>query len=106
MATEIFQASSPEDALQQARKFLEEDKLSEDKLDPIAEGYCVREIIISSCDEGDLASWMTFEHSVERAAPKLLAAAEAVVGSWEKGDLASAVRILAAAVEEAKGGAA
>lgn len=106
IATELFHAPSPEEALQQAKKFLDEDKLSEDQLDPVAEGYCVREIIISSCDEGDLASWMTFEHRVERAGPKLLAAAEAVVASWEKGDLASAVRTLAAIAEETKGGAA
>jgi hypothetical protein len=106
MATEIFHAPSAEDALQQAREFLEKDKLSEDQLDPVAEGYCVREIVISSCDEGDLASWMTFEHRVERAGLKLLAAAEAVIASWEKGDLAAAVRTLAAIVEETKGGAA
>jgi hypothetical protein len=36
------------------------------------------------------------------AAPKLLSAAEKVIASWEKGDLAAAVRTLAAAVEEAK----
>ena len=106
IATELFHASSPEDALQRAKKFMEDDKLTEDQLDPVAEGYCVREIVISSCDEGDLASWMTFDHHVERAAPKLLAAAEAVIASWEKGDLAAAVRTLAAIVEETKDGAA
>jgi predicted RNase H-like HicB family nuclease len=106
IATEIFHAASPEDALERAKKFLEDDELSEDQRDPVTEGFCVREIIISSCDEGDLASWMTFEYRVEQAAPKLLAAAEAVIGSWEKGDLAAAVRVLAAVVEKAKGGSA
>jgi len=105
IATEIFHAPSAEDALQQAREFLQKDRLSEDQLEPVAEGYCVREIIISSCDEGDLASWMTFDHRVERTGLKLLAAAEAVIASWEKGDLAAAVRTLAAIVEETKGGA-
>ena len=106
IATELFHASTPEEALQEAKTFWEDGKLSEDQLDPVAEGYCVREIVISSCDEGDLASWMTFEHRVERAGPKLLAAAEALIASWEKGDLAAAVRTLAATVEETKGGAA
>jgi hypothetical protein len=106
IATELFHAASPEDALQRVRKFVEDGRLSEDQLDPVAEGYCVREIVISSCDEGDLASWMTFEHRVERAAPRLFGAAEAVIASWEKGDLAAAVRTLAAIVEETKGCAA
>jgi hypothetical protein len=106
MATEIFHAPSAEDALQQARKFADDPQLTEVDIEPTAEGYCVREIVISNCDEGDLASWMTLEHRVERAGPQLLAAAEAVIASWEKGDLAAAVRILAAIVEETKGGAA
>jgi hypothetical protein len=39
------------------------------------------------------------------AAPDLLEAAEKVIASWERGDLAGAVRQLDAAIELAKGGA-
>ncbi len=38
-----------------------------------------------------------------KTAPKLLSAAEAVIASWEHGDLAAAVRELAEAVAQAKG---
>jgi hypothetical protein len=38
------------------------------------------------------------------AAPELLDAAEQVIANWESGDLAAAVRNLAAAVLTAKGG--
>jgi len=38
------------------------------------------------------------------AAPELYAAGRAVVASWERGDLAGAVRSLAAAIAKAEGG--
>lgn len=108
MATEIFHASSAEDALERARKFVDEDSLSEDQFEPVAEGYCVREIVISSCDEGDLASWMTIERRIERAGAKLLSAAESVIAACTQSDLAPAVYLavltLAQAVDEANGG--
>ena len=50
------------------------------------------------------AAKLAAEYPVENAAHALLAAAQRVIANWEHGDLAAAVRQLAAIIAEAEGG--
>ena len=50
-----------------------------------------------------LVGWKSDELRLRHAAPGLLEAAKDVVAHWDKGDLAGAVRRLAAAIREAEG---
>jgi hypothetical protein len=83
IATELFDAGSPEDALRRARKFVEDDKLSEDQFDSVDEGYCVRESVITDEHGKQHAVWRTDEYLAQLAAPKLLEALESVMHWWK-----------------------
>jgi hypothetical protein len=65
-------------------------------------------IALCSCEgqDDEIPTEVTANALLIAAAPDLLECAEAVLASWEKGDLAGAVRQLDAAVANAKGGAA
>jgi len=83
--TEIFRTSSPAEALRAAQKYNEGPSFSSEDLEPIAEGYCVREIVITDPDERrhQLAVWRTEEYRVQLAAPNLLEALESVMHWWK-----------------------
>jgi hypothetical protein len=80
--TEIFRTSSPEIALKAALAFIEHPNFSAEDVEPIPEGYCVREIVITHPDDPrhQLAVWRTDEYRVQLAAPKLLEALQDVLG--------------------------
>jgi hypothetical protein len=83
--TEIFHTTSPAKALRAAQKYNEGPSFSAEDIEPIAEGYCVREIVITDADDRhrQLAVWRTDEYSVQLAAPKLLEALESVMHWWK-----------------------
>jgi hypothetical protein len=101
-ARQIFHANSPEEALQKARKFSDDSNLTEADFDPIAEGYCVREITISDEHGQRQAIWQTDEYRLQLAAPALLMALEKqieitreIIDAWNNTDhLYSAVEDL------------
>jgi hypothetical protein len=81
--TEVFRTSSPEIALKAALAFIEHPNFSAEDLEPIPEGYCVQEIVITDPDDRQLAVWRTDEYRAQLAAPKLLEALESVMGWWK-----------------------
>jgi hypothetical protein len=101
-ARQIFCASSPEEALQKARKFSDDSNLTEAEFDPTAEGYCVRQITISDEHGQQHAIWQTDEYRLQLAAAKLLQAVEKqieitreIIDAWNNTDhLYSAVEDL------------
>jgi hypothetical protein len=119
-AREIFHAKSPEEAFEQARKFADNDSLTEADFEPSTEGYCIREITIADEHGQQHCVWQTDEYRLQLAAPNLLealeeqtGAAQLVIDAWAKGDLARAVNGLEsslgnalAEIAEAKGGVA
>jgi len=104
-ATREFDADTPEQALKKALRFhrTHADQLSFERYDHHGP---VNQIDIWNDQGDDLAVWHDDDQRLRLAASDLLAAAELVVARWERGDLAGAVRQLAAAIAKAKGGAA
>jgi hypothetical protein len=92
-------ARSPLAALKRARRLVDEDLCaldfaSYDGIEPVEH--------IEVCDESGrpVADWKHANLRLRLAAPGLLEAAKLVIARWECGDLADAVRQLAAAVDE------
>ncbi len=83
--TEIFRTSSPTIALKAALNYIEHPNFSAEDLEPIPEGYSVREIIITDPDDRhhQHAVWRTDEYRVQLAAPNLLEALEDVMHWWK-----------------------
>jgi hypothetical protein len=101
-ADKTFEAASPEEALKLALQYESETYVCVERFDGPAP---IHEILIDD-DEGECAHWQSDDFCLRLAAQDLLEAAELVVSRWEQGDLAAAVRQLAAAIAKAKGGAA
>lgn len=104
-AMRTFTARSPEQAIELARRFAQErlDELDFENYEP---NDCpINEIEIRDEHGNELAVWYDDDMRLRLAAPDLLAAAEKVVARWERGDLAEAVRDLAAAIAKANKGA-
>jgi predicted glycosyltransferase len=97
-----IKAATPEKALKKART------VDPDTLDfaPYGERHPVNYITIRDEDCNDLAEWQSDDLRLQLAARALLDAAEKVIASWERGDLAAAVRELDNAIANVKGGAA
>jgi hypothetical protein len=100
-----IKAATPEQALKKARRFYADDPFGL-VFEPYDGGMPVNKIAIQDADYNELAVWVDDDLRLRFAASDLLAAAELVVARWEGGDLAGAVRQLAAAIAKAKGGAA
>jgi hypothetical protein len=81
--TEIFHTTSPAKALRAAHKYSEGPSFSAEDLEPIAEGYCVREIVITDEHGQQHVVWQTDEYRLQLAAPKLLEALESVMHWWQ-----------------------
>jgi hypothetical protein len=99
-----IEAKTPKQALAEAKRFAEE-RFHELDLDYFAPfDNPINEIQV--CDDGNdnLAEWLDDGLRLRLSAPELLAAADLVVARWERGDLAGAVRDLAAAISKVKGG--
>ena len=101
-ATETIKAKSAAAALAKARRMA-----ARDTDDPWFEHYEskieVNEIIIADEAGNELAAWYDEDALLRFAARDLLEAGRGVIASWEQGDLAGAVRALAAAVAKAEG---
>jgi hypothetical protein len=107
-AVRDFEAATPEDALQLARRFYDED-CGELDFRSYDDNAGVDQIQIWDKKRGTLASWESDDYRLRKAACDLLAAlqaqteaAKAVIANWEEGDLAGAVRALAASIGEAE----
>ena len=103
-ATLEIEADTPELALVQARKIADED-VPDLWYQAYDDGMPVNEIAIEDPDYNELAVWQDDDLRLRLAAQDLLDAARRVVDRWQRGDLAEAVRELAAAIAKAKGGA-
>jgi hypothetical protein len=95
-----FEAATPEQALQLARQFYD-DNLIELDFRSYDDNAGLDQIQIWDSERGTLATWESDYYRLREAAAELLtalkgqtAAAEAVIGNWEKGDLAAAVHAL------------
>jgi len=107
-AARDFEAATPAEALQLARRFYDED-LGELDFRSYDDNAGLDQIQIWDSKLGTLASWESDDYRLRRAARDLLAAlrapteaAKAVIANWEEGDLAGAVRALGASISEAE----
>jgi hypothetical protein len=99
-----FEAETPEQALQLAQQFYE-DNLIELDFRSYDDNAGLDQIQIWDNQRGTLATWESDDYRLRNAAPALLTAleaqteaAKAVIDNWEKGDLAAAVRGLDASI--------
>ncbi len=106
-AVRDFIAGTPQQALQMAREYYD-DNLVELDFRSYDDNSGLDQIQIWDPERGTLASWESDDYRLRKAAPDLLTAlqdqteaAKAVIDNWEKGDLAAAVRDLAASMSEA-----
>ncbi len=102
-----FAAETPEQALQLARQFYEED-LGDLDFHSYDDNAGLDQIQIWDNERGTLASWESDDYRLRKAARELLAAlqiqtqaAKSVIANWDKGDLAAAVRALDASIPTA-----
>jgi len=95
IATELFHATSPEEALQKARKYADDPQLTEVDIEPLEDGsgYCVQQITITDDKGQQHAFWQTDEYRLKLAAPNLLQALEkqiaitrAIIDAWNNTD--------------------
>jgi hypothetical protein len=106
-ASREFKASTPEQALRKARKFLDTDgDLMFQEYDG---GMPINEIEIQDQDRSEVAVWYDDDLRLRLAARDLLAtledqtdAAQAVIDNWTEGDLAAAVRALDASIADGR----
>lgn len=98
-----FTASSPEAALRLARRFAGEHPERLEFSDYEGCDCPINRIEVLDRDGNEVASWCDDDLRVRLAGADLLHAGELVIARWESGDLAEAVRELAAAVAKAKG---
>jgi hypothetical protein len=90
---ELFHATSPEKALEAAKKFNEGPSFSEEDVEPVTEGHCVRQITITDEYGHQHSVWQTDEYRLQLAAPKLLKALEnqieatrEIIDAWNNTD--------------------
>jgi hypothetical protein len=100
-----FEADTPEQAVELARKFETENSHLLDLDFFEACDNPINEIEVCDDEHNTLAVWQNDDFRLRLAASDLLEAAEKVIARWKRGDLAEAVRELAAAIAKAKGGA-
>lgn len=100
-----FKARSPQRAIELAQRFAAErfHLLHFEDYQPV--DCPINEIEVLDERGNELAVWHDEDLRLRLAASGLLAAAEKVVARWERGDLAGAVRELAAAIAKAREGA-
>jgi hypothetical protein len=106
-AVRNFEARTPQEALRLARRFYDED-IGELDFRSYDDNAGLDQVQIWDSKRGTLASWESDDYRLRQAARELLAAlqtqteaAKAVIGNWEQGDLAGAVRALDASIAEA-----
>jgi hypothetical protein len=96
-------AEGPDEALDEVRLLIEDDPAC---FEMFYDGeFCDTITHIRVCEPGGndtLVLWRSADHRLRRLVPELLTAAEAVVGRWHEGNLAEAVRQLAAVIAKTK----
>jgi len=107
-ASRNFEAKTPKQALKLARQFYDE-HLEELAFASYGDADEVEQVQIWDDKRGTVASWESGDYRLRLAGPDLLKAleeqtdaAQAVIDSWERGDLAGAVRALDASIETAR----
>ena len=107
-AARDFAAATPAKALQKARRFYDEN-LGVLDFQSYDNGAELERIEIHDDERGTVAEWESEDYRLRRAAGALrdalaaeTEAAQAVIDHWERGDLAGAVRALAASIEPAR----
>ena len=102
-----FEAETPEQALQLARRFYDED-IGELDFRSYDDNAGLDQIQIWDRERGALATWESDDYRLRKAAHELRAAlqaqteaAKAVIANWQQGDLAGAVRALDASLSMA-----
>lgn len=92
-------AESADQALSEAQRMIEYDPLGFEMFYDGEFGDTVTHIRVCEPDHNDtLATWRSEDHGLHLFAADLLAAAETVVECWKDGDLADAMRRLAAVI--------
>jgi hypothetical protein len=106
-AVRNFEADTPGEALQLARRFFDENLIDLD-FRSYDDNAGLDQIEVWDQKTGKRASWESDDYRLRKAATDLLAAlqaqtaaAKAVIGNWEQGDLAAAVRALDASISKA-----
>jgi hypothetical protein len=106
-AVRYFEAETPQQALELARQFYDEDP-GELDFRSYEDNAGIDQIQIWDNERGTLATWYSDDYRLRRAARELLTAlqvqtqaAQSVIANWEKGDLAAAVRALDASLSMA-----
>jgi hypothetical protein len=99
-AVRSFEAETPEQALELARRFYDENLIELDFCS-YDDNAGLDHIQIWDNKRGTLATWESDDYHLRKAAPELFTALQAqteavkaVIDNWEKGDLAGAVRAL------------
>jgi broad specificity phosphatase PhoE len=107
-AVRDFIADSPQQALQMARQFYDDNLVELDFRSYESCDADLDQIQIWDNERGTLATWESDDYRLRKAAQDLLTAlqdlteaAKAVIDNWEKGDLAAAVRALDASISKA-----
>ena len=103
-AEQEITAPTPEEALAKAQRFAGEnyDQFMFEDYDHSK--HVIRGIVVLDANGDERATWWDDEWHLRHAAQDLLDAARIVIARWQSGDLAEAVRALAAAVAKAEGG--
>jgi len=106
-AARDFEARTPQEALRLARRFYDQD-IGELDFRSYDDNAGLDQIQIWDSKRGTLALWESDDYRLRQAARELLAALQtqteavkAVIGNWERGDLAGAVRALDASIARA-----
>lgn len=103
-----FTAETPQQALQLARQFFDDNLVDLDFRSYESCNADLDQIQIWDNERGTRVAWESDDYRLRKSAPDLLTAlqdqteaAKAVIDNWEKGDLAAAVRALATSVSKA-----
>jgi hypothetical protein len=101
-AETVIEAATPAEAIAKAHALFDDQPEALD-FDSYATLHSLDEIELRDPEGREIADWLSPNLRLELTAPRLLRAAKLVVTRWESGDLAEAVRELAAAIAEAEG---
>ena len=104
--TRKFDADTPEQALELARRFIAETLIGLDLDFYEACSSPINEIEVLDGEGDSVAVWYDEDLRLRLAATDLLSAAEKILDRWQNGDIGEVIHELAVAVAQAKEGAA
>jgi hypothetical protein len=103
--TREFDADTPEQALELARRFIAETLIGLDLDFYEACGSPINEIEICDDEGVSLVIWLDEDLRLRLVARDLLSAAQKILDRWQNGDIGEAIHELAVAVDAANGSA-